>query len=200
MHGPREPLVPLDTSALERARSLPVPRVIATNHGEFEHHDFWERNDVLLARAWAEFGRGDEAVYRPFDSPDWALHPAMAAAVAAVGQGGPGTSSLATLLSPVLSQPAPGVYRLPLFSAAFCEALLCEVDRLRSSGIPARRPNGMNRHGIILTDVGFGPMLQKLTARIAAPLAEELFPDWVGPEETAETYGFTVRYSALLVI
>jgi hypothetical protein len=66
----------------------------------------------------------------------------------------------------------------------------------------------MNRHGLILTDVGFGPMLQELTARIAAPLGAELFPDWIGParlfpdgagrftdvpDETAETYGFIVR-------
>lgn len=90
-HSFCEPLFPQgDTSALERAQSLPVPRVIATERGELEHHDFWERNDALLAQAWVEFGRGHEAVYRPFTSPDWAFHPAMAAAVAAVKQGGSG--------------------------------------------------------------------------------------------------------------
>ena len=37
-----------------------------------------------------------------------------------------------------------------LFTKEFCDLLLEELDYLSNSGIPMRRPNGMNRYGAIL--------------------------------------------------
>ena len=53
------------------------------------------------------------------------------------------------------------------------------MDEKNLAGIPIRRPNGMNRHGLILEEVGFEAMLRKFTDRIARPLAQMLFPDLV---------------------
>lgn len=37
----------------------------------------------------------------------------------------------------------------------FLSEFLSEVDSINASGIPTRRPNGMNRYGVILDEVGF---------------------------------------------
>eukprot|EP00959_Pyramimonas_sp_CCMP1952_P287985 6022304-Pyramimonas_sp.AAC.1 len=39
------------------------------------------------------------------------------------------------------------------FTEEFCDALLAEIDHLEASGIPLRRPNGMNRYGAILSQL-----------------------------------------------
>lgn len=41
-----------------------------------------------------------------------------------------------------------GAYRLQLFTEQFCKVLMEEVDHINRSGLPMRRPNGMNRHQI----------------------------------------------------
>ena len=42
-----------------------------------------------------------------------------------------------------------------LFTKDFCDLLLEELDYLNNSGIPMRRPNGMNRYGAILGRFSF---------------------------------------------
>lgn len=37
----------------------------------------------------------------------------------------------------------PGIYSFPLFSKAFCNLFLDEVDNYKKSGLPIRRPNSM---------------------------------------------------------
>ena len=55
------------------------------------------------------------------------------------------------------------------------------------------RPNGMNRHGAILSHLGFGDLLKGL-CEFCAPLACDVYKKWIGAEELEEQYGFTVRY------
>jgi hypothetical protein len=88
-----------------------------------------------------------------------------------------------------------GVFALPLLSSDFCTHLLEEFTHLRNSGIPLRRPNGMNRYGAILTDLGFQTgLLEFLSAHILRPLAQEIYPQWVQGAEVEEVFGFIVRY------
>ena len=42
----------------------------------------------------------------------------------------------------------------------FLSEFLSEVDSINASGIPTRRPNGMNRYGVILGEVGFEKMFE----------------------------------------
>eukprot|EP00928_Gymnodinium_smaydae_P018608 TRINITY_DN17090_c0_g1_i1.p1 TRINITY_DN17090_c0_g1~~TRINITY_DN17090_c0_g1_i1.p1 ORF type:complete len:191 (+),score=10.74 TRINITY_DN17090_c0_g1_i1:50-574(+) len=62
-------------------------------------------------------------------------------------------------------------------------------------GIPLRRPNGMNRFGAILSDLGFQDgLLKPLMSTVAMPFARALWPEWVAPGDCDEVYGFVVRY------
>mmetsp|Transcript_9785 Transcript_9785/g.35843 ORF Transcript_9785/g.35843 Transcript_9785/m.35843 type:complete len:416 (+) Transcript_9785:72-1319(+) len=94
----------------------------------------------------------------------------------------------------------PGVWLSDkVFTREFCDALMSELDHIEASGIPKRRPNGMNRFGSILSDVEGGvttlsPMIDELTDKYVRPLAEMLFSDVIGSEDAVERYAFTVRY------
>ena len=167
-------------SPLARARWLTAPLPVAMRRGDVEHMEWWERHRGTLDEAWCEFGRGEERAYR-LPSAGSGLHPACPL----LGGGG----------ATICEQPAPGVYAFPLFTADFCSVLLGELDRLAAAGIPVRRPNGMNRYGLILSDLGFGDLLRALSNQLVAPLALELFPEWVGVRDCEEQYGFSVDYS-----
>eukprot|EP00439_Symbiodinium_sp_Y106_P062534 s4107_g9.t1 len=54
------------------------------------------------------------------------------------------------------------VFSFPLFTDSFCDTLLEEVFHFYESGLPARRPNSMNNYGIILSDIGLEPFIDKL--------------------------------------
>ena len=62
---------------------------------------------------------------------------------------------------------APGVWRFPLFTPAFCTLLLEELEHHEASGIPLRRPNGMNRYGAILDELGLEASLAYLSGGAA---------------------------------
>lgn len=47
----------------------------------------------------------------------------------------------------------------------FLSEFLSEVDSINASGIPTRRPNGMNRYGVILDEVGFEKMFEARNKR-----------------------------------
>merc|ERR550532_1785607 len=87
------------------------------------------------------------------------------------------------------------VYRLDLLEHDFCDLLLEELSHLEASGIPLRRPNGMNRYGAILSHLGFQQgLLVPMMRQVVLPFASELWPEWVSPGDCDETYGFVVRY------
>jgi len=91
----------------------------------------------------------------------------------------------------------PGVFASnQLFTQAFQEALLDELEHIEGSGIPRRRPNGMNRYGVILDQIGMQSALAGIATEYLRPLAAMLFPDLVGPLDAEEHYAFTVRYEA----
>eukprot|EP00927_Polykrikos_kofoidii_P066861 TRINITY_DN62426_c0_g1_i1.p1 TRINITY_DN62426_c0_g1~~TRINITY_DN62426_c0_g1_i1.p1 ORF type:complete len:379 (-),score=64.43 TRINITY_DN62426_c0_g1_i1:93-1067(-) len=87
------------------------------------------------------------------------------------------------------------VYALDLFTDEFCDLLLAELDHLEFSGIPLRRPNGMNRYGAILSHLGFQEtLLEPLMRYVVLPFSRELWPEWCAASDCDETYGFVVRY------
>lgn len=148
----------------------------------------WERHAALLEEARKELGPKCPAIYSLEEC--W-LAPSLLTALAA---GSP--EALRQQLVEVCRDSANhAVYRLELFTKAFCEALLEELEHLEGSGIPLRRPNGMNRHGAILSQLGFQEeLLLPLVRRVMLPFSRLLWPEWVGPDDCDETYGFVVRY------
>ena len=54
----------------------------------------------------------------------------------------------------IMREEAEGVYSFPLFTAEFCAMFLEELDNYKATGLPIRRPNSMNRYGLIVNEIG----------------------------------------------
>lgn len=175
--------------ALAHARALSAPHATVTRLGDAEHADWWAEHDATLRDAWTAWAAWRDPLAYSLDNRR-ALHPAIAAALCKPSGNGLDDIVLLSMLTEVV----PGVYAFPLFRAEFCECFLSELSRLERSGIPMRRPNGMNRHGAILSDLGFDALLRELSEQLVGPLGRTLYPEWCGPTDCAEQYGFTVRY------
>ena len=72
--------------------------------------------------------------------------------------------------------------------------LLEELVHYERSGIPLRRPNGMNRYGAILDELGLTASLDHLCQRYLRPLGQMLYPHLIARGDADEHYGFIVRY------
>mmetsp|Transcript_5113 Transcript_5113/g.14898 ORF Transcript_5113/g.14898 Transcript_5113/m.14898 type:complete len:364 (+) Transcript_5113:3-1094(+) len=179
-------------SPLMRARELRRPPVSVTTGGEFEAAEWWEEQDTLLQEAWEEFGIGDEALRAWSDEGiALALRCAVRAARASPDE------HLDAAARALWEEVAPGVYAAQLFTPDLVERLRRELDRLRDSGIPTRRPNGMNRYGLILSEnCPLSAWISGLVDEYARPFAHALFNANVGRGDALEHYAFTVRYAA----
>ncbi|KAL9834657.1 2-oxoglutarate and iron-dependent oxygenase domain-containing protein 2 isoform 2-T2 [Geothlypis trichas] len=61
------------------------------------------------------------------------------------------------------------IYRLPVFTQQFCQALLDELENFEQSDMPKGRPNTMNNYGVLLNELG-------MDERFLTPLRERLRP------------------------
>mmetsp|Transcript_2884 Transcript_2884/g.8513 ORF Transcript_2884/g.8513 Transcript_2884/m.8513 type:complete len:323 (-) Transcript_2884:270-1238(-) len=178
-------------SALSRARKLRAPKPSSTRDGEYEHAEFWEVNDKTLRQAWQEFGINDTPAFSAWS--DQGLVPGLREAVRAVQDAPSEEADLR--VRELWKEVAPGVFAAQFFDVEYIGRLRAELDRLSAAGIPTRRPNGMNRHGLILSEgLPLGAWVEGLVRELARPLAYTLFPKHVGPGDAAEHYAFTVRY------
>ena len=90
-----------------------------------------------------------------------------------------------------------GVYRFALFTAGLREALLAELDAFERSELPRRRPNTMNRAGLIANEIGMHALMGAVLDVVVAPLAAALY----GAREPFARaldhhHSFFVRYTA----
>jgi len=203
--------------ALSRALSLTPPKPSANLGGEFEHSEFWDEHGQLLRLAWEELERttdyaddekgearsGDVRL----DLGD-VIDPAFARAVLAA-RADPSAENEDVVLSHWTGAvPSAltdfGVFRTRLFTADGLCLIRSHLDRASASGIPTRRPNGMNRHGVIIDKAVGGavslPVLtsfvEELVDEIVRPVGRALFPADTGKEDDAEYFAFTIRYSS----
>lgn len=89
----------------------------------------------------------------------------------------------------------PGLFVVEVFTARFCDLLEQELAHFAASGLPCSAPNTMNRHGVILSELGFGPgLLDPLVARYADALASALLPSHTRGLDSHRA--FTVLYNA----
>lgn len=177
-----------ETTALDRARALQVPQPKLQYGGEYEHGDFWEENENLIKRAREEWGKKHPELYDPSEK---FAERFMDEQLVAAFKGRDKDTLLNEVVKPTC---VPGVYSLRLFKPEFTELLLDELDHHESSGIPRRRPNGMNRYGSILSELGFSSMINSLVENYLVHVARQLFGEYVGPNDLEENYAFTVRY------
>lgn len=191
-------------AALAAARALrkEMPAAASKMYGNMEGFEWWESHAGLFDEARKEYGMRCPDIYQlapragpaplrvPLVEPRW-LRPEICRALA----DGSGRALRSVLQEVCRDSLGHAVYRLDLLSHEFCDLLLEELDHLEASGIPLRRPNGMNRYGAILSNLGFQEgLLEPLMKQVALPFARELWPEWVDPGDCDDTYGFVVRY------
>lgn len=100
----------------------------------------------------------------------------------------------AGLLELLDEEAAPRVYRFPVFQKRFCDELLEELEHFERSAAPKGRPNTMNRHGILLNELGFDEtFVTPLRERYLGPLAALLYPD-CGGRRLDSHKAFVVKY------
>eukprot|EP01052_Picozoa_sp_SAG31_P023897 SAG31_NODE_1999_length_6695_cov_2.926774_2_plen_198_part_00 len=99
-----------------------------------------------------------------------------------------------TALRARLTEESPGVFSFPLFTPAFCQMFLDELDNYKATGLPIRRPNSMNRYGLIVNEIGMQSAISELQRAVLQPLAAQLFP--VEGSQFDRHHSFMVQYKS----
>uniref|UniRef100_A0A8C5KTY0 2-oxoglutarate and iron-dependent oxygenase domain containing 2 n=2 Tax=Jaculus jaculus TaxID=51337 RepID=A0A8C5KTY0_JACJA len=87
------------------------------------------------------------------------------------------------------------IYRVPVFSMPFCQALLEELEHFEQSDMPKGRPNTMNNYGVVLHELGLDePLVTPLRERFLQPLTALLYPDCGGGRLDSHR-AFVVKYA-----
>ena len=188
-------------SALHRARQLTPPQPVNTSGGEFDGAEFWNKHEALLARAWRELTPLHPALLQFNESFESRyISPRLLDAARTLRSGDASVTArdrdaAERELRALFKEVAPGVWAThALFTPAFRRELLSELRHREASGVPMRRPNGMNRYGAILEDIGLGSALRGLAAAYVRPLAQTFFPAHIGRGDADESYSFAVNY------
>ena len=153
-------------SALEKAREIgrSQPSRELKEGGEFEGGDYWERYESLFAEAWSELPRLHSELYTYNKSfKEKFINKNLRKAVKKLNKLAQGSTnkffdeSLAKnlvtesdVVKDVFLVGKDDESNYGIFTEEFSKLLLEELDHLSNSGIPMRRPNGMNRYGAIL--------------------------------------------------
>ena len=187
------------SSPLRNARALPPPPPPnATTGGEGENIDYWNQHGQLLRSAWQEFGLADSTLQQL--SPLLDIYPPLQHACEAARR-----SPDAQKEHDVRAQfheILPEVYTGSILTNSTIAKLRRELARIDSSGIPTRRPNGMNRFGIIPDrDVdggvanGVESFIASLIELYVRPILQTMFPKFVGVDDATDFFAFTIQYN-----
>eukprot|EP01064_Diplonema_japonicum_P034056 TRINITY_DN6914_c0_g1_i1.p1 TRINITY_DN6914_c0_g1~~TRINITY_DN6914_c0_g1_i1.p1 ORF type:complete len:291 (+),score=7.59 TRINITY_DN6914_c0_g1_i1:92-964(+) len=171
-------------SSLDRAQRLRPPTPTATANGEDEGDEFWRANKQLLKEAHKEWGRYHEALY-DLGIDNYVKHEIRTAVEAG------DEKALHAILHETSVE---GVYSAKIFTESFFKNFSEELDNIQSSGIPTRRPNGMNRFGVIAEDIGLKQAFEFLREKYLAPIAMLLFQEYISRPDTRQEYTFVIRY------
>lgn len=187
-------------SDLHRAQALQAPIPTSTLNGETEASDFWEHHSLLLKRAWEEWESLQDL---PNLNMENLLNKTLLSAVDTAWKDAQKEDDVKDLWEEV----APNVYKSSFFDPHQLHSLRTHLDQASfHSNIPTRRPNGMNRYGLILhpsktTDGGvhlqeFSSFLEQLLDSYIRPMGRALFPEYVSKEnkDDVNAYAFLIRY------
>lgn len=94
----------------------------------------------------------------------------------------------------LVTEVGPGIYEFDLFSHHFCNALIDEVDAFELSKLPCRRPNTMNKLGLVVNDMGLEPIMTCIVERLLAPMCKALYPQEEICSALDHHHSFVVRY------
>lgn len=93
-----------------------------------------------------------------------------------------------------------GIYSFDLFSPMFCDMLISEVDAFEATKLHCRRPNTMNKLGLVVNDIGLEPLLTVILERLIAPMCRSLYGNTDDAAMITSAldhhHSFIVRYQA----
>jgi hypothetical protein len=182
----RDPMC-YNNTALEQARQLRATPPQSSYNGELEDSEWWNSHQDLLKQARIEWGPKHTRLYDQTSTfVDDYLDDHLRQAIREKN-----TTFLQQLVNETL---VPNVYQVHILNERFISEFLAELAHHEDSGIPQRRPNGMNRHGAILSDIGLGNAMQGLAENVIRPLAQTLFPRNVAMSDLSELHSFVVKY------
>jgi hypothetical protein len=106
------------------------------------------------------------------------------------------------VLKDLWKQVIPGVYACQLFTPKGIQRIRHHLKAASESGIPTRRPNGMNRFGLVLDiETQGGVSYPKIDTfrdmvidRYLRPLGRLFFQNYIGPGDDSSAYAFTIQY------
>lgn len=145
----------LEHSSLQRARMLTVPIAEDIQNAEYEHATFWDDNGPLLHDAWMEWEHS--SLQMPPNEHE-IMNPILSNAIDNTFAS-PTSENEATIKelwtrtfvddgkTKLLPE---GVYATQLLTPSGIELIRSLLDQAAASGIPKRRPNGMNRYVYVL--------------------------------------------------
>ena len=199
---------PFISSPLHRARQLQQPLATDTKNAEFENSSFWDENGILIQDAWKQWE--EENIDTDVDTSLEFINPTLSSALNdAFDNPTEETESIVKShwesSSDDNGQDLPkGVYSTQLITSSGISHIRNLLDMATGlSGIPTRRPNGMNRHGCIIDKEVYGAVSTKslvqlveeeIINRVVRPVGRLLFPDRVGCNDDIEYFAFTIRY------
>eukprot|EP00933_Yihiella_yeosuensis_P042628 TRINITY_DN37270_c0_g1_i1.p1 TRINITY_DN37270_c0_g1~~TRINITY_DN37270_c0_g1_i1.p1 ORF type:complete len:604 (-),score=104.76 TRINITY_DN37270_c0_g1_i1:283-1965(-) len=70
-------------------------------------------------------------------------------------------------------------YENPCFTRDFCAKLKSEVQNFKGQSLPHQRPNSMNRNGVILNEIGLGPLMDRIIMIYLLPICKKLYPEYL---------------------
>ena len=88
-----------------------------------------------------------------------------------------------------------GIFAFDLFTPLLCALLLDDVDGFEASELPRRRPNTMNRAGLIVNEIGMDALMTALLNIVISPLAAALYTSEVFSSSIDHHHSFVVQYS-----
>jgi len=88
-----------------------------------------------------------------------------------------------------------GVYSSFLLDSTTCDIILDELEHFKNSGMPHSKPNSMNKHGVILHEMGLDSLVNLIKKNIEQ-VAKDFFPELVGESGLDSNKSFTVEYDA----
>jgi len=85
------------------------------------------------------------------------------------------------------------VYSFPVLTKDFCKTLIEEIQNFKSSNLPCEQPNSMNKHGLLMFELGLDKLIDSLRSDYLQPLSKLLYPEAV-LEGLDSHKAFTVEY------
>ncbi|KAL3905781.1 MAG: hypothetical protein SGILL_009538, partial [Bacillariaceae sp.] len=191
------------TPAWKAATKLKPPIAAVTAQGEAEGSEWWLEHEALLGKAWLEWEETTKGLLPPLNAS--LIHPDLREKVYRCW-----TNPTKENEDEVHDLWKEVVFPHQVFSFEHLltnegiRAVRSHLDAISDSGIPTRRPNAMNRFGVLFDPavpggVSHTPLLSFLDVLVngfVRPLGRLFFPAFVQRDDDASFYAFTIRYSA----